>query len=294
MTHFRITLFAALLLLISCQKDPQPVNPSSGNDPVVPVTPADTAAPVTPDDTITPAIITPDIHDFMPSTLLNLFGEENIHQGNTPPDITGSWLADSLCITEIALSESSNYHNLFSGKPLGDTYFTFRDFGQNELKTAFFTPYYQYVEYSDLDSTQYLLENHPDLMINNPLLPSCFQTNNFDFSLFDKAYIIGADDQFTVYFYDIVLNLIPEDLPFLPTNFYPISAKIISGKTLRDQDGNITGIADFRAGQEVVGYVNNSELLNIAIQQGFQPTPGDAWIKTNRDIDLTYSEFSLE
>ena len=261
MTHFRITLFAALLLLISCQKDPQPVNPSSGNDPVV---------PVTPDDTITPAIITPDIHDFMPSTLLNLFGEENIHQGNTPPDITGSWLADSLCVTEVALSESSNYHQLSPGMPLlGDTYFTFRDFGQNELKTAYFKPYLfhygQYVEYSDLDSTQYLLENHPDLMINNPLLPSCFQTNNFDFSLFDKAYIIGADDQFTVYFYDIVLNQIPEDLPFLPKNFYPVSAKIISGKALRDQDGNITGIADFRAGQEVVGYVNNSGSLNIAI-----------------------------
>lgn len=281
MTHFRITLFAALLLLISCQKDPQPVNPSSGDDPVA------------------PAIITPDIHDFMPSTLLNLFGEENIHQGDTPPDITGSWLADSLCITEIALSESSNYSNLFPGMPLGDTYFTFHDFGQNEMKTAFFfpimiTPSILYVEYSDMDSTALILQNHADIMINNPILPSYFQTNNFDFSLFDKAYIIGADDQFTVFFYDIVLNLIPEDLPFLPTNFYPVSAKIISGKALRDANGNITNIADFRAGQEVVGYVKDGNALQISIQQGLLPTPGDAWIKTNQDIDLTYSEFSLE
>ena len=131
-------------------------------------------------------------------------------------------------------------------------------------------------------------------MINNPLLPSCFRDNSFDFSLLGKAYVIGADDQFTVFFYDMVLNQISEDLPFLLTNYYPVSAKIISGKALRDQNGNITGIADFRAGQEVVGYVNDGNALQISIQQGYQPTPGDAWIKTNQDIDLIYSEFSLE
>ena len=279
MTRFRITLFAVLLLLISCKQEPLPDNPNGNDD----------------DNNI---VSIPEISDFMPATLLNLFGEENIHQGNTPPDITGSWLADSLCITEIVLSESSNYSNLFPGTPLSDTYFTFHDFGQNTLETEYFIAHniasYSYTECSNMDTTAFLLKEHENLIINNSLLPSCFQTNNFDFSLFDKAYIIGADDQFTVYFYDIVLNLIPEDLPFLPTNFYPISAKIISGKALRDQDGNITGIADFRAGQEVVGYVNNSGSLNIAIQQGIQPTPGDAWIKTNQDIDLTYSEFSLE
>ena len=279
MTRFRITLFAALLLLISCKQEPLPDNPNGNDD----------------DNNI---VSIPEISDFMPATLLNLFGEENIHQGNTPPDITGSWLADSLCITEIALSESSNYSNLFPGTPLSDTHFTFHDFGQDNLKTAYFIAHniasYSYTEYSNMDTTAFLLKEHENLIINNSLLPSCFQTNNFDFSLFGKAYIIGADDQFTVYFYDIVLNLIPEDLPFLPTNFYPISAKIISGKALRDQNGNVTGIADFRVGQEVVGYVNDGNALQISIQQGYQPTPGDAWIKTNRDIDLTYSEFSLE
>ena len=172
------------------------------------------------------------------------------------------------------------------------------DFGQDNLKTAYFIAHniasYSYTEYSNMDTTAFLLKEHENLIINNSLLPSCFQTNNFDFSLFDKAYIIGADDQFTVYFYDIVLNQIPEDLPFLPKNFYPVSAKIISGKALRDQDGNITGIADFRAGQEVVGYVKDGNALQICIQQGIQPTPGDAWIKTNQDINLTYSEFSLK
>ena len=279
MTHLRMTILAALLLLISCKQDPLPDNPSSGDEPE--------------------ASFSTEIHDFMPSTLLNLFGEENIHQGNTPPDITGSWLASDLYITDVDYADTTlGTHSLVSGNLTGTTYFTFHDFGQNKLKTAYFIAHniasYSYTEYSNMDTTAFLLKEHENLMINNPLLPSCFQTNNFDFSLFDKAYIIGADDQFTVYFYDIVLNLIPEDLPFLPTNFYPISAKIISGKALRDQDGNIIGIADFRAGQEVVGYVNNSGSLNIAIQQGIQPTPGDAWIKTNRDIDLTYSEFSLE
>ena len=291
MTHFRITLFAALLLLISCQKDPQPVNPSSGNDPV---------APITPDDTITPAIITPDIHDFMPSTLLNLFGEENIHQGNTPPDITGSWLASDLYITDVDYADTTlGFHSLVSGNLLGTTYFSFHDFSQNELKTAYFILMnpalnFQYLEYSDMDSTALILQNHADIMISNPILPSYFQTNSFDFSLFDKAYIIGADDQFTVYFYDIVLNQIPENSPFPVNNFYPVSAKIISGKALRDQNGNVTGIADFRVGQEVVGYVNDGNALQISIQQGYQPTPGDAWIKTNQGIDLIYSEFSLE
>ena len=292
-----MTIFAALLLLISCKQDPLPVTPSNdGNDSI---TPTDS---IVSNDSITPggAIIVPEIYSFMPGTLLNLFGEENIHQGDTPPDITGSWLADSLYITQVALSESSNYHNLVPGVPLStDTYFSFHDFSQNKLKTAYFILMnpalnLQYLEYSDMDSTQYLIENHSDLMINNPLLPSCFQTNNFDFSLFDKAYIIGADDQFTVYFYDIVLNQIPENSPFPVNNFYPVSAKIISGKALRDQNGNITSIADFRAGQEVVGYVKDGNALQILIQQGLLPTPGDAWIKTNQGIDLTPETFQWE
>lgn len=291
-----MTIFAALLLLISCKQDPLPVTPSNdGNDSI---TPTDS---IVSNDSITPggAIIVPEIYSFMPGTLLNLFGEENIHQGDTPPDITGSWLADSLYITQVALSESSNYHNIFPGMPLGDTYFTFHDFGQNKLKTAYsilMKPAYtfQYLEYSDMDSTQYLIENHSDLMINNPLLPSCFQDNNFDFNLLNKAYIIGADDQFTVYFYDVTLLQISEYLPFNPKDFQPVSAKIISGKALRDQNGNVTGIADFRVGQEVVGYVKDGNALQISIQQGLQPTPGDAWIKTNQGIDLTPETFQWE
>ena len=291
MTRFRITLFAALLLLFSCQKDPQPVNPSNGNDPV---------APITPDDTVAPAIITPDIHDFMPSTLLNLFGEENIHQGNTPPDITGSWLASDLYITDVDYADTTlGFHSLVSGNLPGTTYFTFHDFGQNKLKTAYFILMnpalnFQYLEYSDMDSTALILQNHADIMISNPILPSYFQDNSFDFNLLSKAYIIGADDQFTVYFYEIILNQIPENLPFFINDFQPVSAKIISGKALRDQNGNVTGIADFRVGQEVVGYVKDGNALQISIQQGLLPTPGDAWIKTNQGIDLTYSEFSLE
>ena len=292
-----MTIFAALLLLISCKQDPLPVTPSNdGNDSI---TPTDS---IVSNDSITPggAIIVPEIYSFMPGTLLNLFGEENIHQGDTPPDITGSWLADSLYITQVALSESSNYHNLVPGMLLStDTYFSFHDFSQNKLKTAYsilMEPAYtfQYLEYSDMDSTQYLIENHSDLMINNPLLPSCFQDNNFDFNLLNKAYIIGADDQFTVYFYDVTLLQTSEDLAFNPKDFQPVSAKIISGKALRDQNGNVTGIADFRVGQEVVGYVKDGNALQISIQQGLLPTPGDAWIKTNQGIDLTYSEFSLE
>lgn len=282
MTHFRITLFAAFLLLISCQKDPQPVNPSSGNDPVA------------------PAIITPDIHDFMPSTLLNLFGEENIHQGNTPPDITGSWLADNLNFTEVYYADTSlAIHSVNSGNLAGATYFTFHDFDQSNLKTEFFllsriTPSIYKIMYSDMDSTCFMLQNHSDLMINNPLLPSFFQTNNFDFSFLNKAYIIGTDGQFTIYFYDIALNQASENYPFSDNNFYPVTAKIISGKALRDQDGNITGIADFRTGEEVVGYVKDGNSLQMLIQHGGLSTPGDAWIKTNQNIDLIYSEFSLE
>ena len=292
-----MTIFAALLLLISCKQDPLPVTPSNdGNDSI---TPTDS---IVSNDSITPggAIIVPEIYSFMPGTLLNLFGEENIHQGDTPPDITGSWLADSLYITQVALSESSNYHSLVPGVPLStDTYFSFHDFSQNKLKTAYFILMnpalnFQYLEYSDMDSTQYLIENHSDLMINNPLLPSCFQDNNFDFNLLNKAYIIGADDQFTVYFYDVTLLQTSEDFPFNPKDFQPVSAKIISGKALRDQNGNVTGIADFRVGQEVVGYVKDGNALQISIQQGLQPTPGDAWIKTNQGIDLTPETFQWE
>ena len=282
MTHFRITLFAALLLLISCQKDPQPVNPSSGDDPVA------------------PAIITPDIHDFMPSTLLNLFGEENIHQGNTPPDITGSWLASDLYITDVDYADTTlGTHSLVSGNLTGTTYFTFHDFGQNKLKTAYFILMnpalnFQYLEYSDMDSTALILQNHADIMISNPILPSYFQDNSFDFNLLSKAYIIGADDQFTVYFYEIILNQIPENLPVSINDFHPVSAKIISGKALRDQNGNITGIADFRIGQEVVGYAKDNEIVHQLIQLGSQPTPGDTWIKTNQGIDLTPETFQWE
>ena len=236
----------------------------------------------------------------MPSTLLNLFGEANIHRGNTPPDITGSWLADNLNFTEVYYADTSlAIHSVNSGNLAGATYFTFHDFDQSNLKTEFFllsriTPSIYKIMYSDMDSTCFMLQNHSDLMINNPLLPSFFQTNNFDFSFLNKAYIIGTDDQFTIYFYDIALNQASENYPFSDNNFYPVTAKIISGKALRDQDGNITGIADFRTGEEVVGYVKDGNSLQILIQNGGLSTPGDAWIKTNQNIDLIYSEFSLE
>ena len=278
MTHFRITLFAALLLLVSCKQEPMPDHPN-GNDNTV---------------------CLPEINDYMPATLLNLFGEANIHRGNTPPDITGSWLADNLNFTEVYYADTSlAIHSVVSGNLAGATYFTFHDFDQSNLKTEFFllsriTPSIYKIMYSDMDSTCFMLQNHSDLMINNPLLPSFFQTNNFDFSFLNKAYIIGTDDQFTIYFYDIALNQASENYPFSDNNFYPVTAKIISGKALRDQDGNITGIADFRTGEEVVGYVKDGNSLQMLIQSGALPTPGDAWIKTNQNIDLIYSEFSLE
>ena len=278
MTHFRITLFAALLLLVSCKQEPMPDHPN-GNDNTV---------------------CLPEINDYMPATLLNLFGEANIHRGNTPPDITGSWLADNLNFTEVYYADTSlAIHSVNSGNLAGATYFTFHDFDQSNLKTEFFllsriTPSIYKIMYSDMDSTCFMLQNHSDLMINNPLLPSFFQTNNFDFSFLNKAYIIGTDDQFTIYFYDIALNQASENYPFSDNNFYPVTAKIISGKALRDQDGNITGIADFRTGEEVVGYVKDGNSLQILIQNGGLSTPGDAWIKTNQNIDLIYSEFSLE
>ena len=278
MTHFRITLFAALLLLVSCKQEPMPDHPN-GNDNTV---------------------CLPEINDYMPATLLNLFGEANIHRGNTPPDITGSWLADNLNFTEVYYADTSlAIHSVNSGNLAGATYFTFHDFDQSNLKTEFFllsriTPSIYKIMYSDMDSTCFMLQNHSDLMINNPLLPSFFQTNNFDFSFLNKAYIIGTDDQFTIYFYDIALNQASENYPFSDNNFYPVTAKIISGKALRDQDGNITGIADFRTGEEVVGYVKDGNSLQMLIQSGALPTPGDAWIKTNQNIDLIYSEFSLE
>lgn len=278
MTRFKITLFAVLLLLVSCKQEPMPDHPN-GND---------------------NSVCLPEINDYMPATLLNLFGEANIHRGNTPPDITGSWLADNLYFTEVYYADTSlAIHSVNSGNLAGATYFTFHDFDQSNLKTEFFllsriTPSIYKIMYSDMDSTCFMLQNHSDLMINNPLLPSFFQTNNFDFSFLNKAYIIGTDDQFTIYFYDIALSQASENYPFSDNNFYPVTAKIISGKALRDQDGNITGIADFRTGEEVVGYVKDGNSLQMLIQNGGLSTPGDAWIKTNQNIDLIYSEFSLE
>jgi len=259
----KTTIYAFILILImgmlsSCKK----VNNDNNNE-----------EPITPD---TPVITfqIPPIDEYMPERLLQLFDSLNVlHRGDTPPTIAGNFTTESLNCLIVDKVAGSPYI-ASPGAIIGPYYFEMREQGNDTLGIAFKKtigspedPFF-FLEKSDTDSTYYRIKDNTALFTDDPIAPPYFKSSKFTAEDFRHAYVIGNDNYFTLYFYEI------RDIS---NNALPLNAILISGKMAKDTEGNPI-IEDFWCGCETMKYYNDSESLNLIIQFGMLPTPGDIFI----------------
>ena len=266
------TSFSAFILIVvlglfsACKKD-------NNHDPIEPDTPV-----------VTEQI--PPIDEYMPERLLQLFDSLNVlHRGDTPPTITGDFMTELMYISLIDKVPGSLY-NILPGPMTGNYYYEMREQENDRLSLSFKKPIgapespSYFLEKSDTDSTYIRIRDNTALFTDDPIAPSYFRSSKFKAEDFKHAYIIGNGDYFTLYFYEI------RDIS---SGYLPLNAILISGKMSTDTEGNPI-IEDFWCGIENMKYYTESANLNLFIQYGYLPTPGDIFIMQST-IPLVQSSY---
>ena len=247
----------------------------------------------------------PDINFFMPSSLLQVMGNENLHFGDEPPRISGTFYADRIVTRKASFIDTTmTTHNVIVGNPQVSSYFHIHDQHKGILKCEYSAPRpgTDVVELSRTDSTYAHMRNTAAPLIDSPYKPSYFDAP-LNYDDFHQAYIMGKGNDFTIYYYETLINYVPPT-SFVPVNnFYPLVANIISGtldtRTVIVQDtvNHTTDtvqeqiIKNFIWGKENMGYFSNNPMLPLFIEQGFQPKPGDAWYNDNSSRDVYQKPF---
>ena len=233
----------------------------------------DNQEPIGPDTPVVTEQIPP-IDEYMPERLLQLFDSLNVlHRGDEPPTITGNFVAESMNILILDKVPESNYHG-FIGTIPAPYYYEFDKQDEEQYHVTFKQPmgtpddYNFYIERSDTDSTYFHLKDNTTLFTDDPIAPPYFRSSTFKPEDFKHAYIIGHGNYFTLYYYEILE---------LSNNSLPLSAILISGKIATDEYGNSV-IEDFWCGKETMKYYNESSTIDLIIQYGYIPTPGDIHI----------------
>ena len=267
---FSLILILFTSLLGSCKKE------NNGNN----------EEPSTPD---TPAISyqTPPIDKYMPERLLHVFDSLNLlHRGDEPPTVVGDYVAESMIIHLVDIGSDSQYNVPGGSINIEPRYFEFKNQGIDSLNVTFKCPYtvttgLYFMEQSNMDSTYFRIKSDIEQFINSPFVPSYFISNQFTAENLRHAYIIGNDEWFTIYFYEV---------RYISGNFYiynslPLNAILISGKTAIDVNGNKV-IEDFWYGMETLTYYSGN------VNYGSSPNPGDIIImqSPNTVIQGSYDE----
>lgn len=240
----------------------------------------------------------PDINTFMPHTLLTTMGDNNLHYGDEPPRISGTFFADSLRIVDtFFVNHSLSQHSVNIGPQSYKAYFNLYEQHKGILKCDYSSPRniygYELIEFSREDSTYLKFGNSAYPLLNSAVKPDYFNSEKINLDNFQHAYMMGNDNYFTLYYYEVLVNYLDPTAPFSITNFYPVVANIISGKcntrqvieydSLQSPIDTITEsyIEEFRWGKEVIGYFNDGSSLQQIINLGRQPSPGDSWFLDN-------------
>lgn len=256
----RKTSFFAIILIIvigsfsACQKDN-----NNAQEPIGPHPPV-----------VTEQI--PPIDEYMPERLLHLFDSLSVlHRGDNPPTITGDFMTESMNILLVNKIPGSPY--IARPAPIQRPYYyEFKNQENDILELSFKSfvgdPQDQFsfsLEKSDTHSTYLRIKDSTAYFTNDLIAPSYFRSNKFTAEDFKHAYIIGNGDYFTLYYYEI------RDTS---GDFLPLNAILISGKMSTDTEGNPI-IENFWCGLETMKYFTESVSLNLIIQHGILPTPGD-------------------
>lgn len=233
----------------------------------------DTQEPIEPDAPVVTEQIPP-IDEYMPERLLHLFDSLNVlHHGDNPPTITGDFMTESMRILFVNKIPGSPF--LASPSTLQNPYYyEFRNQENDMLGLSFKSPkgdpqeQFFFMEKSDTDSTYLRIKDSTAYFTDDPIAPSYFRSSRFKAEDFKHAYIIGNGDYFTLYFYE---------LRDIASGYLPLNAILISGKISKDTEGNPT-IENFWCGLETMKYYTEGATLNLIIQYGHIPTPGDIFI----------------
>lgn len=238
----------------------------------------------------------PNINEFMPQSLLEALGNQNLYFGDEPPKLEGCYIADSIVATRIIRIPGSHWIQT-EGPIQGIKQLKFNEqhFGIAKLRYDFFNYSPQLngiiqIEASDTDTTYLLMKDYVDQFVADSLSPSYFH-NEFSNDVFNTVYIMGRDPYFTIFYYEIRL----------PSQFRPLYANIISGKVDKEsiiETDTVSGltdtivrpvIKDLKWGIETMKYFEGGHILDLILNQEHQtpPKPGDILILKNaKDIHI--------
>ena len=238
----------------------------------------------------------PNINEFMPQSLLEALGNQNLYFGDEPPKLEGCYIVDSIVATRIIRIPGSHWIQTEGPiQGIKQLKFSEQHFGIAKLRYDFFNYSPQLngiiqIEASDTDTTYLLMEDYVDQFVADSLSPSYFH-NEFSNDVFNTVYIMGRDPYFTIFYYEIRL----------PSQFRPLYANIISGKVDKEsiiETDTVSGltdtivrpvIKDLKWGIETMKYFEGGHILDLILNQEHQtpPKPGDILILKNaKDIHI--------
>ena len=275
----KITLFlcAGLLFLASCLKDDPESKPTT---------------------IIYGYQNTPNINNFMPQELLEAFGGENLHFGESPdfgmfpPQLLDTVYADTMYIDEEIVDQEFYFE--FINQYLGQA-------GMQYIKPI---PEY-YTETSSTEKTFEFLSKDTTRLHLVPTMPSFFSdSTTYTSDVFRQVYIMGYDSVFTAYYYEVLdtkegykpLNavilsgVVIEEAPaFTDTTItgHPYidpegveTDSIINDTTINHHEATKAAIVGVRWGIETMTYLKPSDALTQQQENGELPLPGDIVIMT--------------
>ena len=238
----------------------------------------------------------PNINEFMPQSLLEALGNQNLYFGDEPPKLEGCYIADSIVATRIIRIPGSHWIQTEGPiQGIKQLKFSEQHFGIAKLRYDFFNYSPQLngiiqIEASDTDTTYLLMKDYVDQFVADSFSPSYFH-NEFSNDVFNTVYIMGRDPYFTIFYYEIRL----------PSQFRPLYANIISGKVDKEaiiETDTVSGltdtivrpvIKDLKWGIETMKYFEGGHILDLILNQEHQtpPKPGDILILKNaKDIHI--------
>lgn len=248
----------------------------------------------------------PNINKFMPSHLIEMMGSSRIHYGDEPPRFSGHYQFDSLVYRQVRYeNEALSQHPYNANNLAGDFGFYFTDQIKCILSTRYVnvnpiinpidgSVYSQFTAMSDPDSTYQYFKNSFKPIATSPDKPIYFEGDVYDKDDFSHAFIIGSGNYFTIYYYDVTIQTYDDNWPYSRNDFHRVTANIISGKlteyseivpNANDSTAMDTisryRIDNFCWGKEDMGYFNEGTAIQLLIESGGQPTPGDVAILDN-------------
>ena len=242
----------------------------------------------------------PDINIFIPHHLIEYMGNGRIHYGDEPPRISGNYQINDLVYQQVSYWNGIPHaHPPYENNTAGNFYFTLFDQTKGIISSKYSsikpltlpdgTIYSQYEEISNPDSTYAFFKNSFEPIASCPDRPVYFSGDDYDKNDFKHGYIIGDGSNFTIFYYDMAINIYADNWP-TTRNKPTITANIISGKAVKyfELTPNVNDstrfdtvwknrIDNFCWGREIVGYPRGNNGIDAA---------GDAYIITNNGAPI--------